>query len=67
MSTIWAEPQTFGEKHVQQFRQDSGQGNEQAACHASAQARVCLLPSDVILSAAKDLREGHTDASRSFP
>ncbi len=50
--------QTFGDKHAQQFLQDSGQGREQAACHASAQPRVCLLPSDVILSAAKDLVRG---------
>jgi hypothetical protein len=55
--------QTFGEKHAQQVLQDRGQGSEQAACHASAQPRVCLLPWDVILSAATDLREGHRDAS----
>jgi len=54
--------QTFGDKHAQQFLQDSGQGSEQAACHASAQPRVCLLPSDVILSEAKDLRGGVTSS-----
>src|SRR5258708_3259046 len=33
--------QTFGEKHAQQSLQDSGQGREQAVCHASAQMLRC--------------------------
>ena len=58
LSKAIASTETFGEKHAQQFLEDSGQGSEQAACHASAQRRVCLLPSDVILSEAKDLARG---------